>query len=288
MVLQVKRLFLLVPVFAVVAFFAFKGLESVYAEQSGGSPSSGSNSRLTTLDLALESLGYGSTSSGSWGDWGTSWNRIYSAAINPVNAISSSGGIGNGGSGDYPKSKGGVDDYNNGGGFPDDSYRAVWTTCSVDNDYCGTGRSVARFKDENTGLVWSPRTTTTTNWFQANNCKYPNGLSGDDGVCDLAGEVACICVKDTLKEDADNTPAKTCERYDDENWRLPTQKELMMAYIDGSRYIGLIDNTEYYWSSTTYTVAGAAAYRTAWQVHLVSGLANGGTKTAAIYAICVR
>jgi hypothetical protein len=38
------------------------------AEQSGGSPESGSTSRLKTTAEALVTLGYGSTAAGTWGD----------------------------------------------------------------------------------------------------------------------------------------------------------------------------------------------------------------------------
>ena len=51
----------------------------LFAEQSGGSPESGSTSRLKAVSDSLISLGYGSTAAGGWGDWGVMWNRTRSA-----------------------------------------------------------------------------------------------------------------------------------------------------------------------------------------------------------------
>jgi len=262
--------------------FSYRHIQIVRAEQNGSSPESGATSRLSTLATALSSLSYGSTASGSWGDWGTSWNRIYSAATAPFNdAVANT--LKNGGNTDYPQSVGGVDDYNNNGIIPSDSYQATWTTCGAGNSYCGSGRSVAEKKDENTGLIWSPRISSGSNWFVANRCKYPNGLPGDDGTCNTHGEVACQCVKDTLNEDADNTTSTTCERYDDGNWRLPTQKELMMAYIDGS-WAQLTNAGTSYWSSTTYSYTTQSA----WYTYLDVGYTLNGNKTNNSSVRCVR
>lgn len=260
----------------------YQRIQMVRAEQSGSSPDSVATSRLVTLSTALATLGYGSTSAGSWGDWGTSWNHIYSAATKPFNdAIANT--LKNGGNTDYPQSVGGVDDYNNNAPIPSDSYQATWTTCNVGNTYCGSGRSVAEKKDENTGLIWSPRISSGSNWFVANRCKYPNGLPGDDGVCNLHNEVACQCVKDTANEDADNTTAVTCERYDDGNWRLPTQKELMMSYIDGS-WAQLTNAANTYWSSTTTSYATQSS----WYTYQYNGYTGYSTKTYNYSVRCVR
>ena len=51
------------------------------AEQSGSSPESGVNSKIKTLNTDLVSKGFGSVSAGTWGDWGATWNRIYSSAV---------------------------------------------------------------------------------------------------------------------------------------------------------------------------------------------------------------
>lgn len=259
----------------IFSIFIFREIQIVRAEIGGGAPESGTDSRLTTLSTELISLNYGSTNAGSWGDWGSNWNRIYSAAVNPIQS-SITVNLKNGGNLDYPKGIGGIEDYNNGGTIPDDSDQSVWITCNLDNNYCGTGRSVAEKKEENTGLVWSPVISTSFNWFIANNCQYPNGLTGDDGVCNTHNEIACKCVKLTSNKTG-------CEGYDDGNWRLPSQKELMMSYISGS-FGNLSNPTNYYWSSTTTSYST----QNSWRVNQSYGYTNSSNKTSNTAVRCVR
>ena len=273
--------------FFLVIFFcavlAFEKTNAVLAEQSGSSPESGTTSKLKGLYSSVTTLGFGSDAAGSFGNLGSVWNRVYSASTIPPTFsmnIGSGGanvsGCASGGIYCFPQSVGGVDDYNNGGSYPADSYKSTWTACNSGNSYCGTGRSVAEKKDNNTGLVWSPRISSSSNWFTANNCAYPNGLPGDDGACGTNGEVACVCVK--------NVSSKTgCEGYDDGNWRLPNEKELMQVYIDGS-YGNLTNPTSYYWSATT--VSNSTQY--AWYTILYYGNTTYSTKTNNNSVRCVR
>lgn len=182
-------------------------------------------------------------------------------------------------SGDYPQNVGGVDDYNNGGSRPSDSYAGSWTTCDAGNSYCQTSDATnADKKDDSADLVWSKwlDSGTTHTWFWANNCEYPNGLG--DGTCDTNGEAACKCVKKTSAETG-------CEAVGDGNWRLPYQKELMQAYINGS-WGNLSSAGNYYWSATTKS----NNTHNAWVTGLNSGYTNTTTKTnAASYRVrCVR
>ena len=254
----------------------------VFAEQVGISPESGITSKLKALYTSATTLGFGSDDPGNFGNLGSIWNRLYSSVKSPSIYTMS---IGSGGvrvtgctSGIYcfPQSVGGVEDYNNNGLMPTDTYKSTWTACTSGNNYCGTGRSVAEKKDGNTGLVWSPRISASASWFTANNCAYPNGLAGDDGVCNTNGEVACVCFK--------NVSSKTgCEGYDDGYWRLPTQKELLMVYIDGS-YGNITSAASFYWSSTTRSVATQNAYST--YLHL--GYTTDNAKTSNYSVRCVR
>jgi len=270
-------------------------VRTVFAEQSGSSPNTATTSRIKTVSDALVVLNYGSTSAGGWGDWGTMWNRIYSAAINPsndpttqriTNTVNGTGGVIGAnnctttfGLDCYTSAKGGVDDYNNNGTIPSDTYKRTWTTC-VGPGWCGTSRAVAEKQDPNTNLVWSPKLAGDVNWFVANNCKYPNGLPGDDGVCGTNGEVACYCVKHT----GVGADTKTgCEAYDDGNWRLPHQKELMQSYIDGS-WGALTNALSTYWSSTT----NSTYTNYAWNVTQSNGGTNYITKVTAYSVRCVR
>lgn len=293
---KVNKLLFVSLILLIIVSVVVPATKKALAEQSGSSPSTASKSRIKTLSDALVALGYGSTAAGAWGDWGTMWNRIYSASINSTNdptvqritnTQNGTGGVPGTnnctttfGLDCYTKAKGGVDDYNNGGAFPSDGYKVTWTTCNSGNSYCGSGIGTAEKKDPTTGLLWTAKLPIgDVNWFVANNCKYPNKLTGDDGVCNTNGEVACYCVKHT----GGTGDAKTgCEAYDDGGWRLPYQKELIQSYIDGS-YAYLSNASSSYWSATT------VSYNTyyAWNVNQYSGLTN-NVKTTSVSVRCVR
>lgn len=67
------------------------------------------------------------------------------------------------------------------------------------------------------------------------------------------------------------------------DWRLPTQKELMQAYIDGAA--NNIPNPGYYfWSSTEYY----SSQSNAWYVYLNYGYTYGNTKSTSFAVRCVR
>jgi len=183
----------------------------------------------------------------------------------------------------YPQSLGGVDDYNNNQTMPADSFSENWTICASANNYCGTndatacGGNVCR-QDNRTNLVWSDYILggSDHNWFVANSCQYPNGLSGD-GVCDVHGEPACQCVKQPAGSETG------CEDLGDGNWRLPFQKELMQAYIDGSW--GNLPHASYvYWSAATQS---NFTYN-AWRTTLYYGYTSTNTKTTTYDSRCVR
>ncbi len=251
----------------------------IRAEQSGGSPESGSASRLQQLATELQSLDYGATTAGSWGNWGESWNQIASAAQTPFNDARARGLL-NGGNADFPQAVGGVHDA---APLPDGSYSSTWTFCNSSNNYCDTGSSNAEKLDENTGLIWSERISSSATWFWANNCKYPNELPGDDGTCNTNGEVACLCVKLTGTGEGGNGAKTGCEALAGGGWRLPHQKEMMMAYIDGSA-VGLSNAAANYWSSTT----NSSITPNAWYTNLSSGNTPNTTKTTSYSVRCVR
>ena len=290
---KIKSLFLEALAVLAVSLAMAHLIRGVLAEKSGASPESGTDSRLTTITKKLEELGYGSTAAGSWGDWGAALNRVYSAAQGPFNdalakGLKNGGGTKVSGCGEdksspscFPQVLGGVDDYNN--NWPvlaADTYQQTWTACNSDNNYCGLGEeggNIAEKLDPNTGLVWSS-SLGNNNWFWANNCVYPNGLDGDDGQCNTNGEVACQCVK--------RASSKTgCEGRAENGggWRLPYQKELMQAYIDGS-WGSLSGANADYWSGTTtsnYT-------RFAWSTSLSYGYTGYYIKTNSYSVRCVR
>lgn len=289
---KIKSLFLEALAVLAVSLAMAHLIRGVLAEKSGESPESGTDSRLTTITKKLEELGHGSTAAGSWGDWGAAWNRIYSAATAPF--IDALGGLYNGGGTNvlncpaeksdpacFPQVLGGVDDYNNNGLFPTDTYQQTWTACNSDNNYCGLGNvggNIAEKLDPNTGLIWSS-SLGNNNWFWANNCVYPNGLPEDDGQCNTNGEVACQCVK---RSDGSKTG---CEGRVENGggWRLPYQKELMQAYIDGS-WGSLSGANAYYWSGTTFSTYTQGA----WYTSLSDGYTSNYPKAGNYSVRCVR
>lgn len=69
-------------IYVVPAILIMSGIlfaAKISAEQNGSSPESGSTSRIKATYDSLVTLTHGSESSGSWGDWGSMWNRIRSA-----------------------------------------------------------------------------------------------------------------------------------------------------------------------------------------------------------------
>lgn len=241
---QRSPLSLLVFTIAFVSLTTFaltRAISTIRAEQSGGSPSAGADSRIKQLSDGLEALNYGDPDEEVLGNWGTYLNRISSAAYASFSDAQAKG-LTNGGVANFPSELGGVHDDAIG---PPGTYQATWTVCNSGNEYCGTEDDRAEKRDENTGLIWSARISSSANWFTANNCLQPsNGVApqGPDA-CSANGNPGCICVKLTGEN-------KTgCEALG-EGWRLPYQKETMMAYIDGSS-AQLSNAAAFHWSSAT-------------------------------------
>jgi hypothetical protein len=240
----------------VVVVFSFP-TSSIFAEKVGNSPESGATSRISTLNSALVTLGFGSISAGSWGDWGSWWNRIYSSSINNVNYSL--------------QSLVEWDDYKTGVYTGEDS---TW------NNTAGTATGGV-WQDTRTGLYWSvnqgsmtdvfPDTTHTTCPFFTNRITY-------DGLTSACGNAINACGALSL-EGLTGQGAKT-------DWYLPSQKELMQAYIDG---IYVKSNTtwataSYFWSSTE--ASSTASY--AWYVYLGGGSTGYNGKSNSYAVRCVR
>ncbi len=270
-------LLLLISVFVGVLLIGRQVLLVRAAEQSGSSPTSSSDSRMKRLVDNLTASNYGDPNGTVLSeDWGESWNRIGSAAQAPFNDAVANG-LTNGGNTDFPQDKGGIHDADP---LPSGSYHSDWIVCGSGNNYCDTGDSTmestfqARM-DTNTGLIWSKRISSSDNWFTANNCAQP-GSGANPGACASNGDPGCKCVKLT-------TGKTGCEAQGDGGWRLPYQKELMQAYIDGSSQY-LPDNAAYHWSGTTNTTNT----QNAWYTNLSNGNTNNNTKTNTNSFRCVR
>ena len=137
------------------------------------------------------------------------------------------------------------------------------------------------YKDERTGLYWSDKATTTiTNEFGTtiDECTDNAIINGTCDPCSFStkGNAITLCCDLDLDCSANGCSSST-------DWRLPTQKELMQAYIDGAAN-NLPSPNSYFWSSTeSYSNTDYA-----WYVTLYYGYTSNGTKTSTRGVRCVR
>src|SRR3989338_1828903 len=158
-----------------------------------------SNNSAGTLAVTAAYLSVGNTWCGTAG-------TLLANLFNGTNT----GGTFPGGS----QANGGVDDYNNNGTRPSDTYSKGWTACNSGNSYCGTSDSGADAKDDSTGLIWS----------------MPCNGSG----CASFSDASPITY--SWDSSAVNNNSRTASQLcsDHAGWDQPHQKQLMQAYIDGS------------------------------------------------------
>lgn len=224
--------------------------DSVFAEQAGSSPDSGEDSHIKELYDDLVSENKGEETAGAWGDWGSNWNRIYSSTeYTPV---------------DYSlQSLATYDDYF--GTYKDEEAEWVEIDGSPFAGYADLGLATGTVKrDERTGLLWTAESSAyITNVFN---------LVGD-GLRPTGGNAIAFC--DLLN---------AAEYGGVNSWYLPTQKELLQAYIDGIYSKDNVFGTEeYFWSSSE--VSDGPTY--AWGVNLYYGYTNLDYKTLAYAVRCV-
>ena len=123
-------------------------------------------------------------------------------------------------------------------------------------------------KDPLTGLVWS---------------KYLRNNGGTVEFASLGGSTWSW--DGTTNANSIAVGGKTAKELCSERgngWRLPTQKELMQAYITGS-YFNLTNPSHYFWSAAEYSASSA------WYVSLTNGTTyDYGKSTNSNYVRCVR
>jgi len=157
-------------------------------------------------------------------------------------------------------------DYLGWGGTLTDDYQgeeSEWSNMSVGEDIA--------WRDERTGVYWSAHQGTMSNIFTMASCDYFTSIprssyDGSDSDCGLAINY-CATLDFAGRTD----------------WYLPSQKELMQAYIDGIYNQAGIDEASaaafvtdnYYWSSSE--VSNYSSY--AWGVYLSFGATGNGSKT---------
>lgn len=255
------------------------GITIARAEQSGGSPESGATSRIKTIYDSLVALSHGADAAGGWGDWGAYWNRIRSAAEWVPTGNSAVTDVKSGktffnttrtvATGTYPNPTNCSTQQwydSHASATQGNNCSLTWTTAATpvagDDNLAGRGG-----QDPRTGLIWSQylKNTAGVVGFAAS--------AGSDWSWDGTTDADSVAV-------GSKTASLLCSERGN-GWRLPTQKELMLAYIDGS-YWNLTNPAGYFWSATEFSATNA--YYTA----LYIGYTSSNTKTSSNYVRCVR
>jgi hypothetical protein len=243
-----------------------------YGEQAGGAPESGSTSYIKSLYTSLQTSGYGSDTAAP--DWGTYWNRLKTSAQWAPTGNATAANVVSG------KTFYGADRTQQTGTQPTpgvcptqqyhDSYAGVTQANNCTNTVTWTtptdGITGTEKQDPRSGLIWSNaivNTAGTATFSPTTNTAF----SWD------ASAAANIAV-------GNKTAITLCSAMGN-GWRLPTQKELMQAYIDGSNF-NLSQPATYFWSATEYSGTSA------WLVNLSFGYTTNNTKVIATQVRCVR
>jgi hypothetical protein len=236
----------------------------VHGEQVGGAPESGSTSYIKSLYTDLQTSGYGSDTASP--DWGAYWNRLKTAAMWAPNGTATAADVTSGktfyGS-DRTQQTGALPKAVAVGNCPTQVYsdmqsssqsnnctdKIIWT---APND----GVNGTQMKDPISGLIWSQMLISSGSTITFSTTTS-SGWSWD------ASGSANVAV-------GNKTAAQVCTSLGN-GWRLPAQKELMQAYIDGSKYNLMQDFSSGYdqfWSSTIYSGYSS------WNVSLKEGIAS--------------
>ena len=224
---------------------------AVRAEQAGSSPESDSSSRIKVVYDSLVTLTHGAESAGSWGDWGAWWNRIRSAGewVPGGDLLAKDVLSGKTFHCDSRTQQTGTE------GMPMEEFDDMLYDDSLGADDSGveestwTNTATNVWKDERTDFYWSSDQGQMTNVFPDSDhspCPF-FALSdrGDyDGLDADCGNAINTCGLLSL-EAVTGEGAQT-------DWYLPSQKELMQAYIDGIYNQTSADfaTTNSFWSSS--------------------------------------
>ena len=254
----------------------------IHAQQGGGSPDSGVNSRPKTLYNTLSALGYGTDTNTP--DWGTDWDRIATSATWAPSGNAATTDVRSGKTyysatrtqqtGTYPAPTScATEVWHDNYGAPvteTTNCSLTWTTAvspvSGDDDLSGRGG-----KDPRTGLIWSQllwKNGTAVQFSHSSNTAF----SWDSSAAANQGL--------TAPASGSRTAIQLCSDQGN-GWRLPTQKELMQAYVDGS-YFNLTQPSTNFWSATQYSATNA------WYVGLYNGYTYTSTFATTNQVRCVR
>lgn len=264
-----------ISIIAIMATFAIGGIWGFKAgaESYPGGTDNGLTSVFLGLYNSLVSSNYGSDTNTP--DLGSKWNRITTASKWTPS-----------GDGLASQMKAGQTFYNNSriqitGTYPapgpcatqawHDSYGApVTQTTNCTNNITWTTPSPVVTGDDKqdpvNGLVWSK--------YLANNAGTATFVASGGNTWSWDASAANNIA-------VGNKTAITLCSSQGNGWRLPSQKELMQAYIDGS-FFNLTNPSSTFWSSTQYGSTSA------WSVYLYNGATNNGTMSNTTSVRCVR
>jgi len=267
-----KKLKVIIPVIAIAIISGFISIGYVLAEKpTDDTPESGATSYIKATYDSIVALSHGSVAAGAWGDWGSYWNRIRSAAewVPSGNAETT----------DVVSGKTFYKDSRSQatgtklvvGPCPTQAYHDSHASATQQNNCSQTWEnetSVAgsEKKDPVTGLIWS------------------NLLVNDSGTPTFSPSTNSTWSWDASAASNVAAGGKTALELCSERgngWRLPTQKELMQAYIDGSNF-NLTQLSNGFWSATESNSTSA------WHVLLSSGSTGTNFKTNRYQVRCVR
>ncbi len=330
---KINSFFLVLSITTILCGALFFATFTAFAEQIVGiTPQSGKDSRIKETYDELKSLGFGSESEGSWGDWGTYWNRIRSSAKwTPSTATASETEVlpgytfyagsnrtlktGTAVVGKYDEQKDcRYDDWLASAGTANEntSEESVWTLTAqggspvsvTDNGITVSITSNQVYQDNLTGLYWSDKSNSALdNEFQweigddpvnpsSTSCNFlsagtansycdnrdPTNQYTEDN--DVSAAEFCLNLQlDADNADGDDNGATGVET----DWYLPTQKQLMQAYIDGSAN-NIPNAGNNFWSSSEYS----SNRHNAWYVTLHNGITYYNSKSTNNSVRCIR
>lgn len=276
--MKLNRLEILIIVLISVMGISTFVVSSTLAEQSGSSPDSGEDSILKETYDTLVGLGYGSET----GSNGPIWNRIISSSTWVPNGTATEDDVVLGvtfyegsrtlktGTLDYPNYEAQSLQAKD---FRDANASDSWSS------WTKTNTTPEVWYDGRTGLYWSAVQGSMTNEFAISTCDFftttPRGnYSGADTDC---GNAINACA--TLSLDANG------DAVADSKWYLPTQVELMQAYLNG---IYLSTSTSWvtgniFWSSTENQTNSSYA----WSTYLNLGATSNNPKATSYSVRCV-
>ncbi|MEI6054088.1 MAG: DUF1566 domain-containing protein [Candidatus Saccharibacteria bacterium] len=246
----------------------------VYGEQSSGTPESNSTSYIQSLYTDLQTSNYGSDTTSP--DWGTYWNRVKTAAQFTPSGTATASNV------------------NKGKTFygPDRTLQTGTDApgyCPTQQYYDSYGAPVTQNTNCTDTLTW----TTPTDGIAGTEKKDPrSGLIWSNLLLNSAGTVTfSLITNTTFSWDASaasniavggKTATQLCSERGN-GWRLPTQKEIMQAYINGAAFNLSMTWNLYFWSSTE------SGETTAWYSLLSTGTTYSIVKTTANRQVrCVR